>query len=145
MFISAATITTKDIPSEYDEIHGWIKKSLPTNTSEYRIYMFIIGVTQNLKYRSIGSKIEEDTLSSIFEFVDDEDLMQYIVEKFLLFLKMFSSTLANFNWDSTKKMVNAKHVNGLMRNMDNNNINPDIFKEIYGFADYFNSQKTKKV
>jgi hypothetical protein len=126
-----------------EEIGEWIEKSLGITTSNYQIYKFLTGVTKNIEYSMVGSGIEEKTLMIISMFIEDEDLMQHTVELFLLFIKRFSESLANLNWESTKK-TNNKLVNGLLRNMNCNNTNPDIFGEIYAFATYSHTQNSKK-
>lgn len=132
-----------DVPEEVSEIPTWVENSLGTKTSDYKIYKFLTGSTQGLKYSFMGETIEEDTLLIISEFVEDEDLMQNTVELFLLFIKRFADTLANLNWESTKR-TNNKLVNGLLRNMNYNNTNPDIFGEIYEFSNYCKLQNLKK-
>jgi hypothetical protein len=131
-----------DVPDEYNKIPKWIDESLEVSTSDYKIYKFLTGTTQNIKYNLVGTKIEEETLMIILELIEDEDLMQHTVELFLLFVKRFAESLANLNWESTKK-TNTKLVNMLLRNMNCNNTNPDIFGEIYGFADYCKLQNSK--
>ena len=131
-----------EVPEDANDIPAWIEKSLDTTTSDYKIYKFLRGATQNLKYGFVGTSVEEKTLMIISNFVDDEDLMQHTVELFLMFIKKFSESLANLNWESTKR-TNAKLVNSLLRNMNNNNTNPDIFGDIYGFSTYCKSQKLK--
>jgi hypothetical protein len=124
-----------NVPEEFNDIGPWIEKSLSSSTSDYNIYMFLKGVTENIKYTLLGDDIEEKTLIAISKFVKDEDLMQHIVEMFLMFIKKFSESLSNLNWETTKK-TNSKLVNALLRNMNNNNTNPEIFKEIYVFTEY---------
>jgi hypothetical protein len=131
-----------EVPEDCAQISDWIEKSLDTSTSDYKIYKFLMGVTQNLKYALVGTKIEEETLLIISEFVEDEDLMQHTVELFLLFIKRFAQAMANLNWDATKR-TNSKLVNALLRNMNSNNTNPDIFGEIFEFANYCKSQNSK--
>jgi hypothetical protein len=131
-----------EVPEDCTQISDWIEKSLNTSTSDYKIYMFLQGVTQNLKYTLVGGKIEEDVLLIISEFVEDEDLMQHTVELFLLFIKRFSEVIANLNWEATKS-TNTKLVNALLRNMNSNRTNPDIFGEIFEFANYCKSQNSK--
>ena len=131
-----------DVPEDCAQISDWIEKSLDTSTSDYKIYKFLMGVTQNLKYALVGTKIEEETLLIISEFVEDEDLMQHTVELFLLFIKRFAEAMANLNWDATKR-TNSKLMNALLRNMNSNNTNPDIFSEIFEFANYCKSQNPK--
>ena len=133
----------KNVPDDCDKIAEWIEKNLDTSTSDYKIYKFLRCATQNHKYSLIGEKIEEDTLLIISEFVEDEDLMQHTVEVFLLFIKRFAEVLANLNWEATKR-TNSKLVNALLRNMNNSNINPDIFDEIFEFTNYYKSQNYKK-
>lgn len=128
----------EDVPDDSSEISKWIEKSLDTSTSNYKVYRFLCGVAKDLKYNLVGSKIEEEVLMIISEFVDDEDVMQHTVELFILFIKKFSEALANLNWESTKK-TNSKLVNSLLRNMNNNNTNPDIFGEIFEFANHCKS------
>jgi hypothetical protein len=132
-----------EVPAEPNDIPMWIKKTLNITGSDYKIYTFLTGATECIKYNSMGSKVEEEILSIISKYVDDEDLMQHTVELFLLFIKRFSYALANLNWELTKK-TNTKLVNGLLRNMNNNNTNPAIFKEIYEFATYCQLQTSKK-
>lgn len=126
-----------------DDISKWVESSLDTSSSDYRIYMFLNGVTHGQKYNLMGDPIEEETLQIIAEFVENEEIMQHTVEMFLLFIKKFAEAIANFNWKSTKK-TNSTYVNGLLRNMNNNNTNPVIFDEIYEFANYCKSKNTKK-
>jgi hypothetical protein len=130
------------VPEDCAHIADWIEKSLNTSTSDYKIYKFLRGVTQNLKYSSFGATIEEETLFIISGFVKDEDLMQHTTELFLLFIKRFAEAIANLNWEATKK-TNSKLVNALLRNMNNNNTNPDIFGEIFEFSNYCKSRNFK--
>jgi hypothetical protein len=133
----------EEVPEDCAQISDWIEKSLNTSTSDYKIYKFLRGVTQNLKYTLVGAKIEEETLIIISKFVEDEDLMQHTVELFLLFIKRFAEAMANLNWDATKR-TSSKLVNTLLRNMNSNNTNPDIFGEIFEFANYCKSKNVKK-
>ena len=132
-----------DIPNDSSEIAGWIERSLDTSTSVYKIYMFLRGVTDNLKYNLMGSEIEEKTLMIIYEVIEDEDIMQHVVEMFLLFIKKFSEALANINVELNTKKTSFKLVNGLLRNMNNNNTNPDIFDEIFEFANYYKTIRSQ--
>ena len=122
------------------DIAEWVKHSLYTSSSNYKIYMFLQGVTHGQKYNFIGNIIEEEIPQIISNYIEDEEIMQHIVEMFLLFIKKFAESIANFNWESTKR-TNSIQVNGLLRNMNRNNTNPDIFDEIYEFANYCKSQK----
>lgn len=124
-----------EVPEDCAQIADWVEKSLDTSTSDYKIYKFLLGVTHNLKYALVGTKIEEETLLIISEFVENEDLMQHTVELFLLFIKRFAEAMANLNWYATKR-TDSKLVNALLRNMNSNNTNPDIFGEIFEFANY---------
>lgn len=146
IFCKLLGVVTKmddEVPEDCSQIAAWIEKSLDTSTSDYKIYKFLTGVAKDLKYALVGEKIEEETLLIISEFVEDEDLMQHTVEVFLLFIKKFAEALANLNWESTKR-TNSKLVNALLRNMNNTNTNPDIFGEIFEFANYCKSQNSKK-
>lgn len=131
-----------NVPEDCAHIADWIEKSLDTSTSDYKIYKFLQGVTQNLKYSLVGAKIEEETMLIISSFIENEDLLQHTVELFLLFIKRFAEAMANLNWDATKR-TNSKLMNALLRNMNSNNTNPDIFNEIFEFANYCKSQNPK--
>lgn len=124
-----------EVPEDCAQIADWIEKSLDTSTSDYKIYKFLLGVTQNLKYTLVGENIEEEIMLIISKFVENEDLMQHTVELFLLFIKRFAEAMANLNWYATKR-IDSKLVNALLRNMNSNNTNPDIFGEIFEFANY---------
>ena len=120
-----------------------IENSLDTSSIDYKIYKFLTGVTRHIKYNLMGEKIEEELLHTISQYIKDEDLMQHTVEVFLLFMKRFSQSLANHNWESTKS-TNHKLVNALLRNMDTANTNPDIFMDIFNFSCYAKKMSAKK-
>jgi hypothetical protein len=138
------TIVSKinsEIP-DFDKIYMLVENSLDTKSSDYKIYKYVAGVTQGVGYTMSSSPVEEKLLFIILEYIEDEELMQHVAEIFLLFVKRFAQVLANFSWNVTKK-INNNIVNGLLRNMDLNNINPDIFEEIYAFADFNKSKNVK--
>lgn len=137
--IDVAVSVDKDVP---DDIPEWVEQNLDVSSSEYKIYKFVTGATINLKYNLMCEPIEEETLAIIAEHVKDEDVMQHTVELFLLFIKKFAECMANFSWASTKK-ISSLYVCGLLRNMNNNNTNPDIFVEIYEFAKYCKVKNAK--
>jgi hypothetical protein len=144
IFYKIITIVSKiqgDIP-DCDKMYLWVENNLDTKSSDYKIYKYVTGITRGVGYTMVGSPVEEKSLFIIAEYIDDEDMMQHVVELFLLFVKRFAEVLANISWDVTKK-INSKTVNGLLRNMDRNNINPDIFLEIYAFADFNKSNNVK--
>lgn len=143
IFYKLIGITKKMDDNVPEDIPSWVEDSLDTSSSDYRIYRFLHGVTNNHKYNLMGNPIEEETLCIIAEFIEDEDIMQYTVEMFLLFIKKFAESIANFNWEATKK-TNGSQVNGLLRNMNNNNTNPAIFTEIYEFGNYYKAHNKKK-
>jgi hypothetical protein len=133
--IVSGAVDIENIPDDSDDIPDWIEKCLDPSTSNCKIYKFLKDVTHNIKYDLIGEKIEENMLEIISKVVVDEDLMQHTVELFILFIKKFAESLANINWESTKR-TNSKITNSLFRNMCINTSSPDIFEEIYGFGEY---------
>lgn len=135
IFKKLIDVMSKMVGNPPDDIKKWVEKSLPTCSSEYKIFNFLLGATHDMKYNLTGEVIEEKMLRIISDFVVVEDLCQYTTELFLLFIKRLSEALANFNWDSTKK-INAKLVNAILRNMNGNNTNPNIFDEIYNSAEH---------
>lgn len=116
-------------------ITTWIETNLETSSNNYKIHRFLIGSTQHLKYNMVGEELEEKILDIISKKIEDEDTMQYTVELFILFMKSLASSLANFSWATTKR-ISSINVNGIIRNMDRNVTNPDIFDEIYEFANF---------
>lgn len=129
-----------DIPDDTTQLTSFIGNHFSVKTGEYKLFRYLTGATHGLKYNLLGDEIEEKLLEIISEVIDDEELMQYSAELFLLFAKKIADNIANHIWDSTKK-ITQKPFNGLLRNMNYNNTNPDIFLEIYGFSEYC---KTKK-
>ena len=121
-------------------IHDQIMAGLQQGTNSYRIYMFLIGTTNGRSYNSYATIIEEKLVNIISSVIDDENLMQYIAELFIKFMKKFAGKLAGFSWASTKN-ISSITVNGILRNMDDNNISPEIFSEIYGYSEFRKNTK----
>ena len=118
-----------------DDIQGWIESSLDVKSINYKMYKFLTGTVNNMKYTMLGMQIEEDVLGMIAPVIEDEELMQHVVEVFLLFVRKFARKLAGFSWKSTKN-VSSISTNGILRNMDDSNVNPDLFDNIYGYGNY---------
>lgn len=143
IFYKLLHITANMSGNKSENIPAWIKESLGTTTSNYKLYTFIDGVTCNAKYTMLGGEVEECVLLMIDTYFEDEEIMQHMVETFILFIKKFAQMCANVCWMTTKKITYVV-TNGLLRNMDNRNINPDLFTEIFMFSEYAKTLKTGK-
>lgn len=119
-----------DVPND---IPVWVENNITDDISDYSMYTYITSITHGYPYIMISTPIEETVLRIISETVEDEDLMQHVVETYLIFLKVFAKNLANFNWAATKR-VSSVSVNGLLRNMSIRDVNPIIFSEMIDFA-----------
>lgn len=124
----------KSNPPADGKIHDWIDESLKVNTMEYKVYNFLYGIRKNSVYSCMGEDIEESTLGIIMNYIDRETVMQHLAEIIIIFIKKFSMAIANFSWNSTKK-INAKITNSILRNMDTNNTNPIMFTNVYNYTE----------
>jgi hypothetical protein len=137
-------IEVRTIPDKGITDH--IINSLDPRSNLYKFYKYIVDVTKGMTYTEEGEDIEENLLNFIEDNfnVEDEDLIQYITELYINFLKRFSKIAANDSWCSNKS-INDKTTNTILRNLDIRGMtDPDIFLIIYEFSDYVKTNSVKQ-
>lgn len=132
--IQSVTSINKEVPDSYSDVKYWLEKNLITTTNAYKIFSFVNGVIKDNKYENLYDNKENKLSAIIHNYIKNEDILQYLTELMLLFIKRTSEKMADFNWKQTKKM-NGEHINTVFRMINNNNTNPDIFIKIYEFGE----------
>jgi hypothetical protein len=117
-------------------------KYSPT-TTQYKAWKFVKNAGTGHEYNLVGERVEEDMLEIITERVEGEDLAQYTVELFMLFVNTFARALANYKWDTTQR-VSSKHTSSILRIMDGGRTDPEFFNGLYSFAEQCKALNTKK-
>lgn len=119
-----------------DEISAWVGKTLNTESVNYMVHRYLKGVTHRMKYNLLGEDIENDLLDIVSQLiVNTDDVKQYLVETFLLFLKKIAFFIANNYWKSTRHMTSIQF-NTVLRNANENNTNYKLFDLTYGFSEH---------
>jgi hypothetical protein len=116
-----------------DNIKLWVMSNIPTASIEYKIYQYVSRSITHLEYKMEGHKVEEYLTGALLEKISCEEINQHIVEMFLLFCNVLAQNLANFAWQSSKKVTSVQ-TNSILRNIDRSGVNPDLFNTIYDSA-----------
>jgi len=109
-----------------------IEHYLDTCSTSYRMCNFMKGV--------IGERTlyieEEDSvdikINKLVEFIN----IPYAVDSLLIFLRLVAKAIANMAWNGTLRITDVV-MNGILRNMDRNDVNPVLFQRIHELSANF--------
>ena len=101
-----------------------IEQYLDTCSTSYRMCNFIKGVIGD---RSLY--IEEDDIDTKINKILKLDI-PYAVDAILIFFRAVAKAIANVAWAGSMRITDIT-MNGILRNMDRNDINPVLFQRIH--------------
>lgn len=115
-----------------------IENTLSTCSTKYRVCSFIKGIIKDRKlYHEDQDNIDIKIKEIINKYVENDYIMPYVTDAFLIFLKQVAKSISNNAWAGNTKINNIT-MNALLRNMNFNDVNPDLFNRI------FNASSSKK-
>ena len=101
-----------------------IEQYLDTCSTSYRMCNFIKGVIGD---RSLY--IEEDAIDTKINKILKVDI-PYAVDAILIFFRSVAKAIANVAWAGSMRITDIT-MNGILRNMDRNDVNPVLFQRIH--------------